>query len=58
MMLWPRIWISPGVSVAVTTLPASSTRRNSTPQIGLPIEPTFFSPLGLNDATGEVSDRP
>ena len=58
MMLWPRIAISP-TSPCGTSAPAASTTRISTPRIGVPIEPGLRSRSGwLNDATGDVSDRP
>jgi hypothetical protein len=45
--LCPRIAISPSTSFI------------STPSIGIPIEPGLRSPSArLNDATGDVSDRP
>jgi hypothetical protein len=50
--------ISP-TSPAGTSAPSSPTTFISTPAIGVPIEPTLRSRPGwLNDATGEVSDRP
>ena len=58
MMLWPRITISP-TSPCGTSFPSSSQTCISTPSIGVPIEPGLRSRSGwLNEATGEVSDRP
>jgi hypothetical protein len=58
MTFSPRMAISP-TSPPATSLPSSSTRRISTPAIGVPIEPGLRSACGwLNDATGEVSLRP
>ena len=58
MMLWPLITISP-TSPWSTSLPSSSTTFISTPSIGVPIEPGLRSLSGwLNEATGEVSERP
>ena len=58
MTLWPRIAISP-TSPWATSAPSSSMTRISTPSIGRPIEPGLRSrSRRLNEATGEVSDRP
>ena len=56
--LWPLIAISP-TSPGGTSAPSASIRRISTPAIGVPIEPGLRTLSGwLNEATGEVSDRP
>ena len=50
--------ISP-TSPGATSAPSSSTTRIRTPRMGVPIEPGLRTRSGwLNEATGEVSDRP
>ena len=58
MTFSPRITISP-ISPSATSWSSSSRSPNSTPRIGVPIEPGLVGRSGwLNDATGEVSESP
>jgi hypothetical protein len=58
MMFSPRIAISP-ISPAGVSLPSMSTSFISQPGMARPIVPGLVGLSGmLNDATGEVSDRP